>query len=158
MYTSEKTDRVVWQVTDTTGVPILGRVQAKLMNYISYPEIHAPQERSPVSQDSFKSRDYVHSLKTTNHSLQSTKMAQSMDSLKTTPKTDQTAQEEHRAATKAKPSTAHEPKSAQVSWCKSSVTLVCRCLQRCWNSTRWTIPHTVKRLTNQSSIHPGQYH
>ena len=46
-----------------------------------------------------------------------------MDSLKTTPKTDQTAQEEHRAATKAKASTAHEPKSAQVSWCKSSITI-----------------------------------
>ena len=60
---SEKTDRVIWQVTDTTGVPILGRAQAKLMNYISYPT------------------DYVHSLKTTNHSQQSTKTAQSMDSL-----------------------------------------------------------------------------
>ena len=36
MYMSEKTDRVTWQVTNTTGVPILGRVQAKLMNYISY--------------------------------------------------------------------------------------------------------------------------
>ena len=50
MYMSEKTDRVIWQVTDTTGVPILGRVQAKLMNYISYLEIHAPQEQeqSPV--------------------------------------------------------------------------------------------------------------
>ena len=44
-----------------------------------------------------------------------------MDSLETTPKTDQTAQEEHRAATKAKSSTAHEPTSAQVSWCNSSV-------------------------------------
>ena len=44
MYMSEKTDKVIWQVIDTTGVPILGRVQAKLMNYISYPEIHAPQE------------------------------------------------------------------------------------------------------------------
>ena len=43
MYTSEKTDRVTWQVTNTTGVPILGKVQAKLMNYISYPEIHAPE-------------------------------------------------------------------------------------------------------------------
>ena len=84
-------------------------------------EIHAPQEQSPVSQDSFKSRDYVHSLKTTNHSLQSTKSAQSTDSLKTTPRTDQTTQEEHRA-TNAKSSTAHEPKSAQVSWCKSSIT------------------------------------
>ena len=107
MYTSEKTDRVIWQVTDTTGVPILGRVQAKLMNYISYLEICAPQEQSPVSQDSLKSTDYVHSLKTTNHSLQSAKTVQSMDSLKTAPKTDQTAQEEHRAATKAKSSTAH---------------------------------------------------
>ena len=41
-YISEKTDRVIWQVTDTTGVPILGRTQAKLMNYISYPKIHPP--------------------------------------------------------------------------------------------------------------------
>ena len=46
-----------------------------------------------------------------------------MDSLKTTPKTDQTAQEEHRVATNAKVSTAQEPKSAQVSWCKSSITI-----------------------------------
>ena len=106
--TSKKTDRVIWQVTDTTGVPILGRVQAKLMNYISYPEIHAPQEQeqSPVSQDSLKSANFVHSLKTTNHSLQSQKTAQSLDSLRTTQKTDQTAQEELRAATKAKSSTA----------------------------------------------------
>ena len=51
---SEMTDRVIWQVTDTTGVPILGRVQAKLMNYISYPEIHDPHEKeqSPVAQQS----------------------------------------------------------------------------------------------------------
>ena len=42
MYTSEKTDRVIWQVTDMMGVPILDRTQAKLMNYISYLEIHAP--------------------------------------------------------------------------------------------------------------------
>ena len=42
MYTSEKTDRIIWQVTKTTGVPILDRTQAKHMNYISYPEIHAP--------------------------------------------------------------------------------------------------------------------
>ena len=41
----------------------------------------------------------------------------------TTPEADQTAQEEHRAATKAKTSTAHKPKSAQVSWCKSSITI-----------------------------------
>ena len=54
--------------------------------------------------------------------LQSTKTTQSPDSLKTTPKTNQTAQEEHRVATKAKASTAHKPKSAQVSWCKSSIT------------------------------------
>ena len=106
---------VIWQVTDTTGVPILGRAQEKLMNYISYPKIHPPQEQSPVSQDNLKSTDYVHSLKTTNHSLQSMKTTQSTDSLKTTPKTDQTAKEEHRVATKAKASTAHEPKSAQVS-------------------------------------------
>ena len=46
-----------------------------------------------------------------------------MDSLKTTPEADWTAQEEHRAATKAKTSTAHKPKSAQVSWCKSSITI-----------------------------------
>ena len=46
-----------------------------------------------------------------------------MDSLKTTPTTDQTAQEEHRAATRVKSSTAHRPKSAQVSWCKSSITI-----------------------------------
>ena len=116
---SEKTDRVIWQVTDTTGVPILGKAQAKLMNYISYLKIHALQEQSQISQDSLKSTDYVHSLKTTNHSLQSTKTAQSTDSLKTAPKTDQTAQEDHRVATKAKASTAHE----QVSWCKSSITI-----------------------------------
>ena len=46
-----------------------------------------------------------------------------MDSLKTTPKTDQIVQEEHRVATKAKTSTALEPKCAQVSWCKSSITI-----------------------------------
>ena len=109
MYMSEKTDRVIWQVTDTRGVPILGRTQAKLMNYISYQEIHAPlgQGQSPVSVDS----------------LQSAKTVQSTDSLKTTPTTDQTAQEEHRASTRAKSSTEHGPKSAQVSWCKSSVSI-----------------------------------
>ena len=66
------------------------------MNYISYPEIHAPQEQeqSPVSQNSLKSADYIHSLKTTNHSLQFTKSTQYTDSLETTPKTDQTAQKE----------------------------------------------------------------
>ena len=93
------------------------------MNYISYLEICAPQEQSPVSQDSIKSTDYVHSLQTMNHSLQSAKTAQSKDSLETAPRTEQTAQKDHRAATKAKSSKAHEPKSAQVSWCKSSVTI-----------------------------------
>ena len=86
MYMSEKTDRVMWQVTDTTGVPILGRTQVKLMIYISYQKIHPLHGQSPVSQDSLKSTDYVHSLKTANCSLQSTKTAQSTDSLKTTSK------------------------------------------------------------------------
>ena len=115
--------KVIWQVTDTMGVPILGRAQAKLMSYTSCLEIHPPQEHSLVLQDSLKSIDYVHSLKTTGHSLQSTKTTQPMDSLKTMPEAEQTAKEEHRAATKAKTSTAHEPKSAQVSWCKSSITI-----------------------------------
>ena len=120
MSMTEKTDRVTWQVTNTTGVPILGRVQAKLMNYTSYPEIHAPknQEHQPVSADSLKSTDYVHSLETMADSLQSKKTAQSMDSLKTAPTTDQAAQEQHRNATRAKSTTAHGPKSPQVSWCK----------------------------------------
>ena len=48
---------------------------------------------------------------------------QSTDSLKTTPTTLQAAQEEHRAATRPKSSTTHEPTSAQVSWCKSSITI-----------------------------------
>ena len=124
MYTSEKTDRVIWQIIKTTGVPILGRTQAKLMNYISYPEIHAhkDQEQSPVSADSLKSTDYVYSLETMDSSVQSGKTAHSMDSLKTTPTTDQTAQEEHRAATRVKSTTAHGPKSLQVSWCKKAVT------------------------------------
>ena len=46
MYMSEKTGRVFWQVTDTTGAPILGRTQAKLMNYISYPKMHPPHGQS----------------------------------------------------------------------------------------------------------------
>ena len=77
MYTSEKTDRVIWQVTKTTGVPILGRTQAKHMNHISYPEICAPkdQEQSSVSADSLKSTDYVYSLETLDSSLQSEKTA-----------------------------------------------------------------------------------
>ena len=125
MYTSEKTDRVIWQLTKTIGVPILGRTQAKHMNYISYPEIHAPkdQEQSSVSVDSLKSTDYVCSLETEDSSLQSGKTVQSTDSLKTTPTTDQTAQEEHRAATRVKSTTAHGPKTPQVSWCKNAVTI-----------------------------------
>ena len=56
MHTKEKTDRVTWQVTDTMGIPILGRTQAKLMNYINYLEIHAlqQQQQSSVSRDSIK--------------------------------------------------------------------------------------------------------
>ena len=113
---SEKTDRVIWQVTDTTRVPVLGRAQVKHMNYISYSGIHAPQ-------NSLKSTDYIHSLETTQCSLQSAKAAQPMDSLQSTSSHDQTAQEEHIAATKAKSGTAHEPESPQVTWCKNSVTI-----------------------------------
>ena len=95
------------------------------MNYISYPEVCAPKDQgqSPVSADSLKSTDYVYSLETTDSSPQSGKTSQSMDSLKTTPTTDQTAQVEHRAATRAKSTTAHGPKSPQVSWCKNAVTI-----------------------------------
>ena len=75
MHTSEKTNRVTWQVTNTTGVPILGRTQAKCMNYVSYPEIHAP-----VSQNSLKSTDYMYSLETTQCSLQARKTAPNMNS------------------------------------------------------------------------------
>ena len=76
MYTSEKTDRVIWQVTNTTGVSILGRTQAKLTNYISYPEVLAPEDQvqSPVSADSLKSTDYVYSLETMDSSLQSERL------------------------------------------------------------------------------------
>ena len=48
---------------------------------------------------------------------------QSTDSLKTTPTTDQTAQEEHKAATRMKSTTAHGPMSPQVSWYKNAVTI-----------------------------------
>ena len=87
------------------------------MNYISYPGIHAPknQEHQPVSADSLKSTDSVHSLETMGGSLQSRKTTQSMDSLKTTPATDQAAQEEHRTATRAKSTAAYGPKYPQVS-------------------------------------------
>ena len=148
MHTNETADRVIWQVTDTMGVPILGRTQAKLMNYISYLEIHAPQQQSSVSQDNIKSTDHVHSLVTMQHSQlsnpkfnqkfdwskfdrrkfdQTVWAAQSMDSLQANPKFDQkfdqTAQEEHRVVTEAKLGAAHEPKSPQVSWCKNSITI-----------------------------------
>ena len=95
------------------------------MNYISYPEICAPkhQEQSSVSANSLKSTDYVYSLGTMDSSLPSGKTVQSMDSLKTTPTTDQTAQEEHRAATRTKSTTVHGPKSPQVSWYKNAVTI-----------------------------------
>ena len=54
--------------------------------------------------------------------------AQSMDSLQTSPKFDwskfnQTAQEEHKVATKAKSGTDHKPKSLQVAWCESSISI-----------------------------------
>ena len=135
MHTNEKVDRVIWQVTDTMGVPVLGRIQAKLMNYISYPEIHAPQQQqSSVSQDSIKSTDpkfdwRFDRLKSDQSKFdQNVWTAQSMDSLQTKPKFDwskfdQTAQEEHRVMTKAKSGAAHEPKSPQVSWCKNSITI-----------------------------------
>ena len=83
-----------------------------------------PQDRDSLqSQQIVSSLQNIYSLETMNSSLQPAKTAQSMDSLKTTPTTDQTAQEEHRAATRVKSSTAHGPKSAQISWCKSSVTI-----------------------------------
>ena len=123
MHTNEKADRVIWQVTDTSGFPILGRTQAKLMNYISYLEIHAPQQQqSSVSRDSIKSTDPKFDWSKFGQTVQT---AQFMDSLQTKPKLDwkfnQTAQEE-RVVTEAKLGAAHEPKSPQVSWCKNSIT------------------------------------
>ena len=73
--------------------------------------------------NSLKSTDYVYSLETMDSSLQSGKTAQSTDSLKTTPTTYQTAPEEHRAATRVKSTTAQGPKSPQVSWYESAVTI-----------------------------------
>ena len=81
------------------------------------------QRSRTVSVDSLKSTDCVYSLETMDSSLQSEKTVQSRDSLKTTHTTDQTAQEEHRAATRAKSTTAHGPKSPQVSWCKNAFTI-----------------------------------
>ena len=85
--------------------------------------MHPKVKKSPVSADSLKSTDYVYSLETTNNSLQFEKTAQSMDSLRTAPTSNQTAQEEHRAATRMKSTTAHGHKSPQVLWCKNSVTI-----------------------------------
>ena len=136
MHTNKKAERVIWQVTDTTGIPILGRTQVKLMNYISYPEIHAPQQQqSSVSRDSIKSTvpkfdqsKFSQTVQTTQSmdSLQTeTKFEQKFDRLNLTDwsKVNQTAQEEHRRATEAKSDAAHEPKSPQVSWCKNSITI-----------------------------------
>ena len=96
MHTNEKADRVIWQVTDTTGIPILGRTQAKLMNYISYPEIHAPQQQSSVSRDSIKctvpkfDQKFDWSNLTDQSKFgQTIQTAQSMDSLQTETKFDQ---------------------------------------------------------------------
>ena len=107
------------------GVPVLGRTQAKLMDYISHPEIHAPQQQqSSVSQDSIKSTDHVHSLVTMQHSQQSNpKFDWKFDQSKFDQKFDQTAQQEHRVVAEAKLGAAHEPKSPQVSWCKNSITI-----------------------------------
>ena len=108
VHTNEKADRVIWQVMDTSGFQILGRAQAKLLNYISYPEIHAPQQQqSSVSQDSIKSTDPKLNWKFNWSKVgQTVQTAQSMDSPQTKPildwsnstdrsKFDQTAQQEH---------------------------------------------------------------
>ena len=99
MYTSEKTDRVIWQFTDTTGVPILGRVQAKHMNYISYPEISAPPkpQQSTVSKDSLQSTDYNHIIQPTVYSPQTEKTPQSLDSLKSASRLDKTVQDKQKS-------------------------------------------------------------
>ena len=65
----------------------------------------------------------LHSLETMQCSLQSAKTAQPTDSLQSTSSHDQTAQVEHRVATKVKSGTAQEPESPQVTWCKNSVTI-----------------------------------
>ena len=86
-----------------------------------HPRIKSTSQ-SQRTVSSLQSTGYVHSLESMGDSLQSKKTAQSMDSLKTTLATDQAAQEEHRNATRVKSTTAHGPKSPQVSWCKSGVT------------------------------------
>ena len=80
-----------------------------------------------------------------------------MDSLKTTPTTNQTAQEEHRAATRVKSSTTYGPKSAQVSWYKISITI---------NSKTHPLPTTKEYILHESAdvfkgvgtLPGGQYH
>ena len=82
----------------------------------------------PQNPNSLQSPKTVFSLKT-DYSLQPAVYSLQTDktvvySLKTISRLNQTAQEEqHRAATKAKTATAHKPKSPQVSWCKSSITI-----------------------------------
>ena len=122
---SEKTDRVIWQVTSHQHhwSPNIRQNSGKDNELYQLPEIHTPQEQSPVLQDSLKSTDYIHSLETLQHSLQFKKTAQSMDSLQSTPSHSQTAQEEHRVATKANSGTANEPKSPHVTWSKSLITI-----------------------------------
>ena len=126
------------------------------MNYISYPEVCAPkdQEQYPVSADSLKCTNYVYSLETMDRSLQSGKTAQSMDILKTTPTTDQTAQEEHRAATRAKSTTAHGPKSPQVSWCKNTVTINGKTCPL--PTTKGYIPHEYADVFKGVGTLPGE--
>ena len=141
------------------GVPILGRTQAKHMSYISYPEVQAPksQEQSPVSAGNLKSRDYVYSLETTNSSLQCEKTAQSTDSLKTIPTTNQTAQEEHRAATRVKSGTAHGPKSPQVSWCKNSVTINAK-MHPLLTTKEYTLHEYADVFKGVGTLPGGPYH
>ena len=139
------------------------------MNYISYLEIHAPQQQQPsVSRDSIKSTDPKFDWKFDQSKFgQTVQTTQSMDSLQTKPKLDQkfnqTAQEEHRVATEAKSGAAHEPKSPQVSWCKNSITIdgkthplpttkeyILHEYADVFNSARWSVPHKVKRLLQAS--------
>ena len=77
----------------------------------------------PKIKSSHQSQQTVYSLETTDSSLQSGKTVQSTDNLKTTLTTDQIAQEEHRAATRVKSTTAHGLKSPQVSWYENAVTI-----------------------------------
>ena len=140
------------------------------------PRDTSTQEQSSISVDSLKASNYIYSLETIDSSLQYEKTAWSIYSLKTTPTTNQTAQEEHKAATRAKSATAHRPKSPQVSWCKSAVAI---------NGKTHPLPTTKEYIlheyadvfkgvgtlpggpyhiklkdshTNQFSTHPDQYH